>query len=322
MNFLKGRRTLNISLILLFCLLVLKGWVLTALIQQGESDKCFAESMPEDVHVPLGVIEDEYCNQKVGSLLNEINQENQWLKEKRQFLEDQEKKVRLYKMEVKNKLEKLTGVRLSIEKMFNAIVKKQKENTGKLVKIYENMEPSSAAQKLDVMDEELAAWLLQHLNPRQSGAILDAMNPQKASRLTRLLKPKEPSKLMKEYGDPRQGNRSSAADKNKEVKLARKTAAAKKPARPKAPPVLAKGGKLIQVAAYNDAKSADRIIKRLQEKGYQCFGKAPASPKSPKQYFRVFVGPFPNKKEALRVKVRLEKNEGLKGIFIRSVDKS
>ena len=221
------------------CLLVLKGWVLTALIQQGEGDKCFAESMPEDVEIPLGVIEDDYCNQKVGSLLDEINKENQWLKEKRQFLEDQEKKVRLYKVEVKNKLEKLTGIRLTIEKMFNAIVNKQKENTGKLVKIYENMEPASAAQKLDVMDEELAAWLLQNLNPRQSGAILDAMNPQKASRLTRLLKPKEPSKLMKEYGNSSKAKRSSGEAKNKgkeqgeKLKTAKNTPAVKKPVRRK-----------------------------------------------------------------------------------------
>ena len=141
-------------------------------------------------------------------------------------------KAYIRKGEVKNKLERLAGVRLSIEKMFNAIVQKQMENKGKLIKIYENMEPASAAQKLDVMDEDLAAWLLKHLNPRQSGAIFDAMNPQKASRLTRLLKPREPSKLMETYGNSAKANRSSAADKTKEGKLEKKKAAPQISAKP------------------------------------------------------------------------------------------
>ena len=92
----------------------------------------------------------------------------------------------------------LNDLRMAIEKMFNAIVNKQHENAGKLVKMYENMEAASAAQKLELMDEKLAAWLLQNINSRQAGAILDAMKAEKASRLTKILKPKEPKKLMDE----------------------------------------------------------------------------------------------------------------------------
>ncbi len=313
----KGNAPFKTFLAAFVFLLVLKGWVLFALLKQQEGANCFAEVLPEDMVITAGEIEDQYCRQKVGTLIEEIQKEDENLKQKAKRIEDKEKKFRLYKWEVQEKIEELAEIRVAIQKMYNAVVNTQKKKVEKLVKIYQAMEAENAAKKLDVMEEDLAVWLLQRLNSRQAGQIMDAMPAKKASSLSKKLKPKDPRTLMKEFN-------SSARDKKKQGDVAaRKKSAKPKRNKKRKSSKFAAGKKILQVAAYKDSKWADRTIKKLKAKGYRCFRQKPVALKKPQDYYRVYVGPFPNEKKALQVKAQLEKKEGYKGIFVLpAADKS
>ncbi len=79
-------------------------------------------------------------------------------------------------------------------------------------------------------------------------------------------------------------------------------------------------GEALQVASFRGAEGAERLVKILREKGYPCFRDLSGSEGSGTRYWRVFVGPFHAEGEARRTKERLEKEEGLEGIMIRSMD--
>ena len=80
-------------------------------------------------------------------------------------------------------------------------------------------------------------------------------------------------------------------------------------------------GKILQIASFRNPEHAEHLVRELRHKGYRCFQRLPDPSGSGDAYCRVFVGPLPNEEAAEEMKARLERNEGFKGILIRSVEK-
>lgn len=79
--------------------------------------------------------------------------------------------------------------------------------------------------------------------------------------------------------------------------------------------------KVLQIASFRSPEHAEQLVRELRGKGYRCFQRAPGTSGSSDAYCRVFVGPLPDEQAAMQVKERLEKEEGYRGILIRSVEK-
>ena len=65
----------------------------------------------------------------------------------------------------------------------------------------------------------------------------------------------------------------------------------------------------VQVGAFSDNESAERLAGNLRKKGFDVYVSAGA--KRGQARWRVRVGPFPNRNEAERAAGRLKKNENL-----------
>jgi cell division protein FtsN len=80
-------------------------------------------------------------------------------------------------------------------------------------------------------------------------------------------------------------------------------------------------GKVLQVASFRNPEHAEHLVRKLRQKGYRCFQRLPGPSGSGDEYCRVFVGPLPNEETAEQVKERLERDEGIKEILMRSAAK-
>ena len=69
---------------------------------------------------------------------------------------------------------------------------------------------------------------------------------------------------------------------------------------------------VVQVASFSDRPNAQRLKKRLEEKGFKC--QVQALHEHKKTYYRVLVGPEKNKRQAQSIQKRLEQSVKLKGM--------
>jgi cell division septation protein DedD len=178
------------------------------------------------------------------------------------------------------------------------------------VKIYDAMEPENAAQRLEAMDDALGSWLLLRINVRKAGQILGALSPEKASRITTRLRGEDPQSareieeaLKSSRKKPASGEKAKPAQRARPKKVSKKNTSKEQ---------------LLQIGAFSEPKRADTLVQALTKKGYPSFHKAWTRGASRKTYYKVFVGPYPDPKQASEAKARLEKKEGYKGILMRS----
>jgi cell division septation protein DedD len=68
----------------------------------------------------------------------------------------------------------------------------------------------------------------------------------------------------------------------------------------------------VQVNALPNAAEAERLVKKLKSKGYPSYSVPRGA------FFRVRVGSYPTRGEALAVKKRLEKEERYKDLWVDS----
>jgi len=184
----KERRAYRAFLILFCCLLVSKGWFLSILAKEPKGSTCLAaqasaEAEAEPSAVPTAPCEETF-RQKLAGLIQDVQKEKERIQQKARALDEKEGRLDIYRKELDDRVEQLKRVRAEIEKMYQVLDQGQQDREQKIVKIYESMEPESAARGIEAMDEEISSWLIEKMNPRQSSQILGAMNPQKASRLT------------------------------------------------------------------------------------------------------------------------------------------
>jgi cell division septation protein DedD len=74
----------------------------------------------------------------------------------------------------------------------------------------------------------------------------------------------------------------------------------------------------LQIATFSEPHRAERVVQELLQKGYPSFQKEWRQGEPRKAYYKVYVGPFPSKTKASETKAKLEKNEGYRGIMIRT----
>lgn len=86
-------------------------------------------------------------------------------------------------------------------------------------------------------------------------------------------------------------------------------AKAKAPAPKPAPVAATQGGFAVQVGAFGESAAAEKLVKRLQDRGYPAYVRASAAAGGSR--WRVRVGPVAERSEAERLASKLEKGEKL-----------
>lgn len=168
-------------------LLLFKGWLLSLVLEEPVP-VCRAEAMPRPAAAaPALEPSPEACSQKVEELAEKLRGEHELIARRARQLEAEEGKLKAYAAEVDERIRELSALRTEVQAMFQRIQEHEDEKQQRLVKIYESMEPESAAQRIETLDEGTASWLLMKMSPRKAGQVLGLMSPAKASQLTRLL---------------------------------------------------------------------------------------------------------------------------------------
>ncbi len=315
MNLLRERGTFRGFLILLFVFLILKGWVLVSLLREGEGGACLAESVSPDAAFARAAPQayDAECELRVGGLIKRIQEEEGRLQRKATALEEKERRLQILSREIRQNINDLNKLRLTVEKEHKEIIEHEDEQEKRLVKIYDAMEPENAAQRLEAMDDALGSWLLLRVNVRKAGQILGALSPAKAGRITARLRGEDPASAER-IEQAWQSSRSGTASKSRKAQASR--ADRRKVA--KSGTNVASKERVLQIATFSEVQRAERVVQALRQKGYASFQKEWIHGKPRKTYYKVFVGPFPDADKATEMKGKLEKKEGYRGIMIRT----
>ena len=174
----KGKGTGRVFKILgsaLVSLMVLKGWALFSLVGGSGAESGLAGVVSESTAVAAvsdgygNLAEKNGCPEYMDRIIKDIEQEKERLKMQALRLEEKDRNLTVYDSEIKGRMEQLSRIREEILTMYQQIEDGQKQQELRLVKIYESMEPESAAQRIELMSDELGAKLLIRMNPRSSG---------------------------------------------------------------------------------------------------------------------------------------------------------
>jgi flagellar motility protein MotE (MotC chaperone) len=168
-------------------MLILKGWVMFSLVNHEEGATCLAAAASAESTEPPGRGQDDpdCCRDSMTELITKIREENERLAERAHSLDEKEKRLQVFRIELDEKTAKLARMRKAVEKMHQEIMQQERESHTKLVKIYEAMEPEDAALRLESMEDAVASQVIMNMNGRKAGQIIGAMAPEKAARLTR-----------------------------------------------------------------------------------------------------------------------------------------
>lgn len=113
-----------------------------------------------------------------------LEQRKKALDEKEKSLNELEEKLQQEKLALEKKVQDLDLARRDIASRLETRVQEDEERIKKLVDMYSNMKPQSAAQVIASLDEELAIGVLKRMKKQEAGNILNFMNPEKAKKLS------------------------------------------------------------------------------------------------------------------------------------------
>ncbi len=116
----------------------------------------------------------------VGQLLEKEKE----LVEREKRVVELEEKLQQQKLELDEKIKQLEVARRDIASRLETRVAQDQENIDKLVGVYSNMKPQSAAQVISQLDQELAISILRKMKKQDAGAIMNFMDPQKTKVLS------------------------------------------------------------------------------------------------------------------------------------------
>lgn len=116
--------------------------------------------------------------------IQHLEERRQALDEKEKQLKELEEKLHQEKLALEKKVEELEAKRRDIASKLEGRVQQDEESVKKLVDVYSNMKPQSAAQVMATIDEELAISVLKRMKKQEAGNILNYMPPQKAKTLS------------------------------------------------------------------------------------------------------------------------------------------
>lgn len=131
--------------------------------------------------------EEETKNTKVPKNQSHVEQlldKEKELVERERKIAEMEEKLQQAKTEMDKKLEQLDQMRREIASRLESRVVQDDANIEKLVGVYSNMKPQSAAVVISKLDEELAISVLRKMKKQDAGSILNYMDAQKAKVLS------------------------------------------------------------------------------------------------------------------------------------------
>lgn len=113
------------------------------------------------------------------------------LAEQQKRLAGEEEKLRLQEMELKilqteidKKLDMMKKLRDELDQLLQAKDEEEIKRVQELSKMYERMDPASAAELLAGLDRELAVGILSGIKAKVAGKLLNNMDPSIAARFT------------------------------------------------------------------------------------------------------------------------------------------
>ncbi|MCR5814475.1 MAG: hypothetical protein K6G15_08315 [Desulfovibrio sp.] len=104
-----------------------------------------------------------------------------------QELARQQQDILMLKKQMDERLKELQDSEAKVKRMLDQAKGVEDEKLRKLIQMYANMKPKTAAKALESMDERTACQILQYMTPKQSGDILSYTNPAVTAKLTELL---------------------------------------------------------------------------------------------------------------------------------------
>ncbi|MDO3378076.1 MotE family protein [Geoalkalibacter halelectricus] len=117
-------------------------------------------------------------------ILNELQEQRRALQEREKKLDQREIELKTLQAEVDKKLGELRQWREELAVMLAQKDEVEIQKAQELSKMYERMDPASAARILTTLDKELAVAILEGMRAKSAGRILAAMDYEIASRLT------------------------------------------------------------------------------------------------------------------------------------------
>lgn len=121
---------------------------------------------------------------------NNVSHIEQLLEKEKELVErekrvlEMEEKLQQTKVVMDKKIEQLDQMRREIASKLETRVVQDDESIDKLVGVYSNMKPQSAAMVLSKLDENLAISVLKKMKKQDAGSILNYMDAQKAKVLS------------------------------------------------------------------------------------------------------------------------------------------
>jgi len=116
-----------------------------------------------------------------------LEKKEQVLDAKEEQLKKLESNLQIQKEELVVKIKELQQMRADISNALKNKVDTDKATVDKLVQVYANMKPKSAAKVLETMKKELAVKILQKMKKKNAAAILNVINAKRAENLTELI---------------------------------------------------------------------------------------------------------------------------------------
>jgi flagellar motility protein MotE (MotC chaperone) len=110
-----------------------------------------------------------------------LQQKEASLTRKESLISDRERAVRLAEEQVEKRIQELQTLREEIRGMLEGLDGEREERVARLVKMFEAMRPSQAAEILSVTEDAVALEVLERMNKTKAGKTLAAMEPKRAA---------------------------------------------------------------------------------------------------------------------------------------------
>ena len=118
------------------------------------------------------------------SHVEQLLEKEKELVEREKRVKEMEEKLQQVQVEMESRMQQLDQTRRDIASRLESRVVEEEENIDKLVGVYSNMKPQSAAMVLSKLDEGLAIAILKKMKKQDAGSILNFLDTQKAKVLS------------------------------------------------------------------------------------------------------------------------------------------
>ena len=153
--------------------------VASALAQEGEPADA-GEVASDAGEGPSGA---RFTEEEV-RVLTELRRKREGLQERRRRLDKTRERLQILRDKVAQDLDRLERYRDQIQVAMSKEKELRTEKMDHLVKVYSNMNPEKAAERIDRMDRTTAVKLLTRMNGKSAGRILSFVDPEKANRIS------------------------------------------------------------------------------------------------------------------------------------------